>query len=431
MHSVAALPPPCRQASSWCSMPASCECSQRAALRTLHAAECGQPQDMQHTRARPPGVECSRQKARTPARAPCLRMRSVMQRLAVIATVACLPAVSFCVTREAVAPHNARDPQLRLVSKLSNQVAVRSPVSWRSAFAHPSHACQAIAAASQRRSHSSQMVQAWPFPHKASASPPPSLSPPPAPSPPVAPYIPPTDEELQRSAFNNPAICVQELSPFVVMTVFAVLGWASSNKEVRLTPTGVALALGLRIGCCVSRSANKRRHRLDRCAPDAVCPNSLAKDDPKCQNGGRLHANNSTMEGEEYYANCAYCDCPPGWAGFDCSGTFLISSSVPVSRPACRPQTATGPCIWQSTCSYASQQSVIIDADGTPPMLLACCTALAWHSHHRELHAFAHRFGKHGNRGGRRCVTYMLPIARPYPAVTSEMQHLVTDGAAP
>ena len=53
----------------------------------------------------------------------------------------------------------------------------------------------------------------------------------------------------------------------------------------------------------------------------AVCPNSLAKDDPKCQNGGRLHANNSTMEGDEYYANCAFCDCPDGWAGFDCSGT--------------------------------------------------------------------------------------------------------------
>ena len=55
-------------------------------------------------------------------------------------------------------------------------------------------------------------------------------------------------------------------------------------------------------------------------AHGAVCPNTLAKDDPKCQNGGRLHANNSTMEGEEYYKNCATCDCPDGWAGFDCSG---------------------------------------------------------------------------------------------------------------
>ena len=50
-----------------------------------------------------------------------------------------------------------------------------------------------------------------------------------------------------------------------------------------------------------------------------MCPNSLAKDDPKCLNGGRLHANNSTMEGAEYYANCAYCDCPDGWSGPDCS----------------------------------------------------------------------------------------------------------------
>ncbi len=63
------------------------------------------------------------------------------------------------------------------------------------------------------------------------------------------------------------------------------------------------------------------KHHPDcSCARDAVCPNSLAQNDPKCQNGGRLHANNSTMEGTEYYANCAYCDCPDGWGGADCSG---------------------------------------------------------------------------------------------------------------
>ena len=50
-----------------------------------------------------------------------------------------------------------------------------------------------------------------------------------------------------------------------------------------------------------------------------MCPNSLAKDDPKCLHGGRLHANNSTMDGAEYYANCVYCDCPDGWGGPDCS----------------------------------------------------------------------------------------------------------------
>ncbi len=59
----------------------------------------------------------------------------------------------------------------------------------------------------------------------------------------------------------------------------------------------------------------------------AVCPNSLAKDDPKCHNGGRLHANNSTMEGAEYYANCAYCDCPDGWGGADCSRASLAVSA--------------------------------------------------------------------------------------------------------
>jgi len=77
---------------------------------------------------------------------------------------------------------------------------------------------------------------------------------------------------------------------------------------------------------------------LTSCAHDAVCPNSLAQNDPKCQNGGRLHANNSTMEGEEYYANCAYCDCPHGWGGADCSGAMHFDGNLNASCCANVPQ---------------------------------------------------------------------------------------------
>lgn len=50
-----------------------------------------------------------------------------------------------------------------------------------------------------------------------------------------------------------------------------------------------------------------------------VCPNSLKNGDPLCLNGGRLHSDNSSGVGNEYYTNCAFCDCPEGWGGVDCS----------------------------------------------------------------------------------------------------------------
>ena len=50
-----------------------------------------------------------------------------------------------------------------------------------------------------------------------------------------------------------------------------------------------------------------------------MCPHSLAHGDPQCKNGGRLHANNGTQPDLERYNNCVQCDCPPGWAGIDCS----------------------------------------------------------------------------------------------------------------
>lgn len=53
--------------------------------------------------------------------------------------------------------------------------------------------------------------------------------------------------------------------------------------------------------------------------PIAVCAHSLQWGDPKCRNGGRLHANNSTASEPERYNNCVQCDCPDGWAGIDCS----------------------------------------------------------------------------------------------------------------
>lgn len=60
----------------------------------------------------------------------------------------------------------------------------------------------------------------------------------------------------------------------------------------------------------------------------AVCPHSLEHGDPQCKNGGRLHANNGTEPEPERYNNCVQCDCPPGWAGIDCSREFSFVSVV-------------------------------------------------------------------------------------------------------
>ena len=95
----------------------------------------------------------------------------------------------------------------------------------------------------------------------------------------------------------------------------------------------------------------------------AVCPNSLANDDPKCQNGGRLHANNSTMEGEEYYANCALCDCPDGWAGFDCSGTPRVNC-VGTERPQL--QRSQNPLTGHKCLSLHVLRSTAAALDSTP-----------------------------------------------------------------
>jgi len=59
----------------------------------------------------------------------------------------------------------------------------------------------------------------------------------------------------------------------------------------------------------------------------AVCPHSLEHGDPQCKNGGRLHANNGTEPEPERYNNCVQCDCPPGWAGIDCSREFSFGSN--------------------------------------------------------------------------------------------------------
>ena len=109
-----------------------------------------------------------------------------------------------------------------------------------------------------------------------------------------------------------------------------------------------------------------------------MCPNSLAKDDPKCLNGGRLHANNSTMEGPEYYANCAYCDCPHGWGGADCSGavcriTVALVFLTTTRRPGC--------CVNMGRLmggTRSVEHSGMVDARASP-CSLACACQRQWY----------------------------------------------------
>lgn len=65
-----------------------------------------------------------------------------------------------------------------------------------------------------------------------------------------------------------------------------------------------------------------------------VCPNSLKNGDPLCLNGGRLHSDNSSGTGNEYYTNCAFCDCPQGWGGVDCSRESRTTRVRSAAMPA-------------------------------------------------------------------------------------------------
>lgn len=82
---------------------------------------------------------------------------------------------------------------------------------------------------------------------------------------------------------------------------------------------------------------------LDPAALYSICKNAIDTGDLACLNGGSLHALNDSSSN-----SCAYCDCPSGWLGADCS-LCTATDACPT-----RTHVTTGEVLQPSFCSAPS-----------------------------------------------------------------------------